>query len=181
MFSPLSMGTNRMLGVDASVPITTNNFEIRVFGMSSNNPASFADTLTLSTAEIGDIVENQDDIVVHYGNGLIRFPSKVSYADVDWTLNCFCEPDVVGQLQEWRNQVYDPRTELMGLPSQYMKNVYFIRYDGRGQARQALRCPGTWIKGLDFGAYSQTGGELVQVKTTLVISKAIYMGPDDLA
>lgn len=30
MFKPLYMGTNHMLGVDNYVPLTTNNFEVRI-------------------------------------------------------------------------------------------------------------------------------------------------------
>lgn len=87
--------------------------------MDGSAPTEFSDLLTLSTDEVGAIQEEQDSIVVHYGNGIIKFPSKVSFADVDWTLNCYCEPNVLEQLREWRRQVYDPDTEKMGLPSEY--------------------------------------------------------------
>ena len=85
MFKPLKLGTNHMLGQDSYVPLTTNNFEIRIYGMDGSAPSEFADLLTLSTDEVGEIQEDQDSITVHYGNGLIKFPSKVDYADVDWT------------------------------------------------------------------------------------------------
>ena len=126
MFTPLKLGTNHMLGVDNFVPLVTNNFEVRIYNMDGSSPTEFSDLLTLSTAEIGEIVEEQDSIVVHYGNGLIKFPSKVNYADVTWTLNCYCEPNVLEALREWRKQIYDPATEKMGLPSQYMRQVYFL-------------------------------------------------------
>ena len=178
MFTPLSLGTNHMFGVDAYVPLTTNNFEIRIYGMDGGNPTENADLLTLSTNDIGDIVEEQDTITVHYGNGIIKFPSKVSFSDVDWTLNCYCEPPVYQALRSWRAKVFDPDSEAMGLPSEYMRTAYFIRYDGKGNARDVIKCPGVWIKGLDNGGYNQEGG-LVQVKTTLVISKAIYLQQSD--
>ena len=131
--------------------------------MDGSAPTEFSDLLTLSTDEVGDIQEEQDSIVVHYGNGLIKFPSKVTFADVDWTLNCYCEPNVLESLRAWRKQVYDPDTEKMGLPSQYMKQVFFIKYDGQGNVRDVIRCPGTWIGSLDNGAMNQTGGEIVKV------------------
>lgn len=180
MFTPLHMGTNHMLGQDSYVPLTTNNFEIRIYNMDGSAPTEFADLLTLSTDEVGQIQEEQDTIVVHYGNGLIKFPSKVTFADVTWTLNCYCEPNVLEALREWRRQVYDPKTEKMGLPSQYMRNVYFIRYDGQGNVRDAIRCPGCWIGALSNGEMSQTGGSVVKVQVPLVISRAIYLTKDDL-
>ncbi len=180
MFKPIQMGTNHMLGLDTYVPLTTNNFEVRVYNMDGSSPTEFSDLLTLSTDEVGDIQEQQDSIVVHYGNGLIKFPSKVTFADVDWTLNCYCEPNVLDALREWRRQVYDPDTELMGLPSQYMRQVFFLRYDGQGNIRDGIRCPGTWIGALDNGAYNQTGGEVVKVRVPFVISRAIYMNAEDL-
>lgn len=179
MFSPLYMGTNHMLGVDNFVPLTTNNFEIRVYDMDGSSPTEFSNLLTMSTDEVGEIQEEQDSIVVHYGNGVIKFPSKVSFSDVTWTLNCYCEPNVLEQLRAWRKLVYDPQTERMGLPSEYMKLVYFIKYDGQGNTRDVIKCPGTWIGALSNGSMSQTGGEIVRATVPLVISRAIYLNSSD--
>lgn len=179
MFSPLAMGTNHMLGIDNYVPLTTNNFEIRIYNMDGSTPTEFSDLLTLSTDEVSEISESEDNIEVHYGNGIIKFPGKVTFDDVDWTLNCYCEPNVIQALRDWKNLVYDPVTEKMGLPSQYMRQVFFIKYDGQGNPRDIIRCPGTWIKALHNGNMNQTGSDLVKVSVTLVISKAIYMKPED--
>lgn len=180
MFSPICMGTNHMLGVDNYVPLTTNNFEIRIYNMDGSSPEEFSELLTLSTDEVGAISEDQDIITVHYGNGVIKFPSKVSFADVTWTLNCYCEPNVLEALRAWRRQVYDTETERMGLPSEYMRQVYFIRYDGQGNVRDVIKCPGTWIGALNNGDMNQTGGSVVKVQVPLVISKAIYLKAEDL-
>ena len=169
-----------MLGVDNYVPLTVNNFEVRIYNMDGSAPTEFSDLLTLSTDEVGAVQEEQDSIVVHYGNGLIKFPSKVTFADIDWTLNCYCEPNVLEALRAWRRQVYDPDTEKMGLPSEYMKNVFFIKYDGRGGVRDVIRCPGTWIGALNNGTHNQTGGELVKISVPFVISRAIYLKQSDL-
>lgn len=156
----------------------TNLFEDIRYNMDGSSPAEFSDLLTLSTNEVGQIVEEQDAITVHYGNGIIKFPSKVSFGEVTWSLNCYCEPNVLESLRAWRKQVYDPVTERMGLPSEYMRQVFFIKYDGQGNPRDVIRCPGTWIKGLENGNHNQEGG-MVMVQTTLVISRAIYMTPDE--
>lgn len=168
-----------MLGQDAWVPLTTNNFEIRVYNLDGSNPSEFSDLLTMSTDEVGSIKEEQDIISVHYANGVIKFPSKVTFSDVEWRLNCYCEPNVLESLRAWRKEVYDPDTEKMGLPSQYMKNVYFIKYDGQGNVRDVIKCPGTWIGALDNGSMNQQGGELVKVTVPLIISRAIYLKPED--
>lgn len=174
------MGTGHMLGVDSYVPLTTNNFEIRIYGMSGDAPTENSDLLTLSTDEIGEIAEDQDTIVVHYGNGVIKFPSKVTFSDVDWTLNCYCEPNVLEPLRDWREKVYNSTTEKMGLPSDYMRTVYFVRYDGAGGIRDCIKCPGVWIRGLKNGSMNQEGGQVVKVSCTLVISKAIYLKSDQI-
>ena len=148
--------------------------------MDGSSPTEFSDLLTLSTDSIGAIQEEQDSITVHYGNGLIKFPSKVSFANVTWTLNCFCEPNVLDSLRQWRNQIYNAQTEKMGLPSEYMRQVYFLRYDGQGNIRDAIRCPGTWIGALNNGEGNQAGGSLLQVSVPFVISKAIYLTASDL-
>lgn len=181
MFSPLYMGTNHMLGVDNFVPLTTNNFEVRIYGMDGSSPSEYSDLLTLSTDSIGEITEEQDSIVVHYGNGVIKFPSKVTFADVDWTLNCYCTPNVLESLRAWRKQIYDPETEKMGLPSEYMRQVYFIKYDGQGNPRDVIKCPGTWINGLHQGEMNQEGGNVVKISCQFVISRAMYLSSSDLS
>lgn len=181
MFSPIYLGTNHMLGTDNYVPLTTNNFEIRIYGNSEGNQSDNSQLLTLATSEIGEITEEQDTITVHYGNGLIKFPSKVSFSDVDWTLNCYCSPSVLTALRDWRKTVYDPSTERMGLPSEYMRTAYFIRYDGQGNVRDVIKAPGVWCRGLKNGNMNQEGGAIVQVGVTLVISKAEYLTQDQIA
>lgn len=148
--------------------------------MNGEAPTENADLLTLSTAEIGEIQEEQDVITVHYGNGVIKFPSKVTFSDVDWTLNCYCSPNVLGALREWRNQVFNADTERMGLPSEFMRTAYFIKYDGQGNPRDIIKAPGVWIRGLKNGAMNQEGGSLVQVGVTLVISKVSYLTGDQI-
>ena len=152
---------------------------MRIYNADGSQPGEFSELLTLSTDEVGSVQEAQDSIIVHYGNGIIKFPSKVTFNDVDWSLNCFCEPNVLEALRAWRRQIYDPDTEKMGLPSSYLRTVYFIKYDGQGQAKDIIRCPGTWINGLDNGSHNQTGGDVVKVRVQFVISKAIYMKPSD--
>ena len=148
--------------------------------MDGSSPAEFSDMLTLSTKEVSEIQEDQEIITVHYGNGIIKFPQKVGYRDIEWTLNCYTTPNVLEALRAWRKQVYDPLTECLGLPSQYMRQVYFIKYDGTGgQARDVIKCPGTWISSLHNGQMTQDGG-LVEVTCTFVISRAIYLKPEDI-
>lgn len=179
MFTPLYMGTNHMLGIDNFVPLTTNNFEVRVYNMDGSAPTEFSDMLTMSTDEVGAIEESEDIITVHYGNGLIKFPAKVDFSNVNWNLNCYCEPNTLENLRAWRREVFDPETELMGLPSQYMKLVFFIKYDGQGRPRDIIKCPGTWIGALNNGSHNQQGGEVVKVSVPFIISKAIYLKPED--
>lgn len=173
IFSPLALGTNHMLGVDNFVPLTVQNFELRLFNMDGSAMSANSDLLTLSTDSIGAIEENQDIIIVHYGNGIIKFPSKVSFNDINWTLNCYCSPNVLGALREWRSQVYDAKTEKIGLPSEYMKLCYIVRYDAQGNERDVLKMPGVWVSSLNYGDMNQQGGELVKVSLTLVVSKVI--------
>ena len=63
MFTPLKLGTNHMLGVDNFIPLTVNNFEIRIYNMDGSAPTEFSDLLTLSTDEVGEVVEEQESIM----------------------------------------------------------------------------------------------------------------------
>ena len=179
MFTPIAMGTNHMFGQDNYVPLMKQNFELRIYNMDGSVPTEFSTLLTLSTDTIGGINEEQDTIIIHYGNGIIKFPNKVTFNDVDWQLNCYCKPNVLEGLRAWRKLCYDSTDETMGLPSQYMKLGFAVRYDGQGNPRDGIKLPGVWIKGLENGDYDQSG-DIVKVRTTLVISKAEYLTQDDL-
>lgn len=179
MFSPLSLGTNHMLGSDAYVPLTTQNFEIRIYNMDGSTPEGNSDLLTLSTDSIGEISEEQDTITVHYGNGIIKFPSKINFPDVTWDLNCFCSPNVLAALRAWRQQVFNSKTEAIGLPSQYMKTAYIIRYDQQGNERDVLRLPGVWLSSLSYGEMNQQGGSVVKCSVGLVVSKVIPLSESE--
>lgn len=76
--------------------------------------------------------------------------------------------------------MYDPDTERMGLPSEYMKVVYFIRYDGQGNVRDVIKAPGVWIGALNNGEMSQEGGSLVKIQVPFVISRVIYLKQSDI-
>lgn len=176
---PYKLGTDHMLGHADYVPLTTNNFEVRIYDINGVQPSFSAINLTLSTDEIGSVSEDQDIITVHYGNGLIKFPAKVNFGNIDWTLNCYCKPGVLSALREWRRLVYDPDTQKMGIPEEYMMTVYFIKYDGRGVVRDVIKCPGTWIGALDNGSMNQQGGDVVKVKVPFIISRVIYSCSDE--
>ena len=178
MFKPLYMGTNHMLGQDAYVPVNEWNFEIRVYNMDGTTPDEYSDVLTLTTKSIDEISEDQQEIEVHYANGVVKYPGKVTYGDVNWTLNCFTSPNSLEALRAWRAKCYNTITEAMGKPSDYMRQVYFIKYGGAGEVLDVIKCPGTWIKDLSNGAMNQEGN-LVEVKVNLVISKVIYLNPAD--
>lgn len=178
MFTPLSMGTNHMLGQDNLVPITSNTFELRLFQLDGSQPAE-ANIMTLYTDEIGDIQEEQDIISVHYANGVQKFPAKVTFADIDWTLNYFCSPDVSQAIHEWRDQVYNGISERMGLPSEYMRNAYFIRYDGQGNPRKIIYLPCVWPGPVRETGGNQQGGEIVKISFPLVVSRMQYIKPED--
>lgn len=176
MFSvskPYHMGTNHMLGQNNYVPLMQQNFEVRIYDNNDSNLGEQYKYLTLSTNAVGAVRETQDIITVEYGNGIIKFPNKVKFDNVTWTLNCFCEPSVLDALRAWRRLIFDPDTEKMGLPSEYMKQVYFIKYDGQGNVRDVIECPGTWIGPLNNGEMRQEGG-IVTVTVDFIISKAKY-------
>lgn len=61
-----------------------------------------------------------------------------------------------------------------------MKQVYFIKYDGQGNVRDVIKCPGTWIGALNNGNMNQQGGEVVKVSVPFVISRAIYLKSSDI-
>lgn len=75
MFSSLHMGTNHMLGIDNFVPLTTNNFEVRIYNMDGSAQTENSDLLTLSTDEVGEVQEEQDSIVVHFRDCCFTFIS----------------------------------------------------------------------------------------------------------
>jgi hypothetical protein len=163
-----------MLGVDAYVPLLTNWFELRINNLGGDSYASFSNSIKLATSDISEFSVSYNEITVHYGNGYVKYPSKAAYTGVTLSLNCYCEPDILAEVELWHKQVQDAKTGARGVPSQYMKNIYVSRHDGTRNAnsvKSVMKWIGCWPNKIAFGNYNQQGDDIVKITIDITISK----------
>ena len=172
-------GTDHMIGQDDYMPYLKSKFEIRLYDVNSSNISSYSDILTLCTESLGDFSINYNPIEDHYGNDSYKFAGKPQYSDVTWTIKGYCGLDSQQALVDLNKQVFDPITEKTGRPSQYLKDAYVLRDSGDGDSNYSRiwKWRGVWISKLSFGDYDYKSSDIVKFNCTLVVSRAMYLGP----
>ena len=172
-------GTDHMIGQDDYMPYLKSKFEIRLYDVNSSNIASYSDILTLSTESLGQFSKSYQAIEDHYVNESYKFAGKPTYENVSWTIKGYCGLDSQQALVDMDAQVFDAVTEKTGRPSRYMKDAYVLRDSGDGDPNYSRiwKWRGVWLQKLSFGDHDYKASDIVKFNCTLVVSRAIYLGP----
>lgn len=178
--NPLQLGTYHMAQSNDFEPQRNNNFEVQITGLNSLTSvdkgraiaANASELITLSVATYSAPQINVSPIQVSYGNNKIKFAGLPEFPDSSIVLNDYIGINVEKILSAWQKLVYDPKTQVVGLASNYKKNAYLIEYAPDGtQARQWMLV-GCWPSALQLGDFNQEGGSVRQVTITLTYDYA---------
>lgn len=166
---PLQLGTYHMANDNAFEPQRTNNFEVQITGLGTEQ----SQVITLSVASYDAPTISQQPIEINYGNNIIKFAGKPSFQDSNITLNDYIGKEVEKILSDWQKLSYDYNTQKIGWASDYKKTGYLIEYDPSGGSPRQWMLVGCWLSSLQLGNFSQDGNAVRQVTCTLVYDYAI--------
>jgi len=169
-YSPQYLNTNHMFENDSYVALTVNQFQVRLHNVHGNDPTSYAEDLDFSTAQLAPFTSQREVIPIHFVHGVYKVPGKTTWNDVSWTVNWFCEPDIIETVKALDKSVYNPRSGKQGTPSIYAKTLTYSRFDGQGMPRAVCRARGVWLGNVDYGQNDMVGGSVAQIQLTLTIS-----------
>lgn len=179
--NPLQLGTYHMAQSNDFEPQRNNNFEVQITGLSGLTTvdkgraisSNAGNLITLSVASYSAPQINVSPINVSYGNNKIKFAGLPEFPDSSIVLNDYIGIGVEKILSAWQKLVYDPKTQKVGLASEYKKDAYLIEYAPDGTQARQWRLVGCWPSQLQLGDFNQEGNTVRQVTITLTYDYVI--------
>jgi hypothetical protein len=137
--------------------------------MLSGRSDNFDMDITLSVASASAPNLSVDAIEVPYVNNTRKYAGKPSFGDSNVVINDFIGMDTELILLSWFSLVYDDVSEIIGLASEYKKTAYLYEFAPDGSNIRKWELSGIWPTSLEFGDYTQDGGDRRQLSMTLTM------------
>lgn len=158
----------------------TNTFKFYVKGLSGmlsipNNEyaqTNAEDVLTISVNKAKVPHFTTSPITVKRGNNTIKFAGAPEFGAGEIELNDYIGAGTKDILLAWQAQVYDVRTEKVGLATDYKKDAYLLEYTPDFQLVRTWKLFGCWISGLSEGEYSHDSADKRSITATIEYDKA---------
>ena len=121
-----------------------------------------------------------DSTEVHHFNDRFYLAGKPSFSEIEFSMY---DAQVEGKyasihLEEWRDKVYDPRTNIM-LPAEpvgggvsYKRDCKLVQYDGAGNTKLTWDLLGVFPRVVNFNDLDYSSSDACMVNCTLRIDKA---------
>ncbi len=154
----------------AYAPQLGNNFMIEIAGLAGD--AKDLILLSLASTSIPD--EESDSIPLHYGNETRYVAGKPTYTAIPMAIHDYVDREVRKSLIEWRRQVYDPATGLIGLPGVYKKEASLILVASDNTHYRVCRLIGVWPQKVIGGKLDMGKAEPVMIDVTLQYDRHIW-------
>lgn len=161
---PVSMGPNHLSNVKTYEIQRTNNFELVIEG--------FGDEFTLSVESCPLPNVSNDPIELAYGNSKVKVAGQASFDDIELTVKDAIGADMEAKLWEWRKQVYNPETDLIGWAADYKRNGRIHQYAPDGTYQRSWRVLGIWPTNFNPGDMNYDGSDKKVISMTLSVDKA---------
>jgi len=117
--------------------------------------------------------ETNSPIDVNFGNEVRKVAGRATFEDLSLVLKDFVDQQVVEQMIQWRRQVYDPNTGVIGLARDYKKQGEVIMFGPNGETQRTWKLYGVWPSKLDPGGGNMNANENNKITVTITIDKAI--------
>lgn len=178
---PYKLGAYHMIGHDDWEPQRTNNFELiipnlgQLYSIDTGlaMPGNASELLTLSLKSVNAPGTNIDALKVSYGNNSINFAGKPTYTDVEAVFNDFIGIQTERILMAWSKLVYNPKTEEIGMASEYKRDGYLMEYAPNGKFVRKIQCQGIWPGTVKPGDFDNDDNSIRQISVTFYIDVAM--------
>ena len=170
--SPKQLGVQHMVNsTDPAMwePQRTNNFEVQICGLDDND----SEDILLSVATFSPPSTTISPIEVHYHNNSLKVAGKPTTSEATIVVNDYIGLDMQHKLQRWYNKTYDPKTQKIGLASEYKKSGTITEFAPNGTLPRSWTLKGVWMSDFKLGEYDQQGNAIRQLTATLQVDYCI--------
>lgn len=156
---PMHLSNNRTFEVQR-----TNNFEVVFEGLSED--------ITLSVSSFSPVNISNEPIELSYGNSKVKVAGQAAFDDASLVVNDYIVADIEKQLNDWRNQVFNPETMTIGWAEDYKRNGRLYQYGPDGTVQRVWRLIGAWPTGLEMSEFNYEGSDKKQVTMPMAVDQA---------
>ena len=168
-----NLGTKSLMA-DMSVrykwePQRTNHFEVTI----SKFDAATTEVISLAVSTFSLPNITNDPIEVPHGNSRIKFAGQASFGGSEsLEVIDYVGVDIEGIILGWKNQVYNPATDTMGLAAEYKRDIFVTEFSPDGKQLSKWQLEGAWPSGVAFGdTLSMDGSEVKKITMTIAYDK----------
>jgi len=151
-------------------PQHQNNWMLEVAGLDGDDK----DLIVLSLVSSALPNESNDEVEIPYGNEKRYVAGQATYETIPLVVNDYVDREVRTALLNWRRQVYDPETGLVGLPSEYKKEGEIIIMASNNTQQRICRLIGLWPQAMNGGTLDMTSADPVQIELTLRYDRSVW-------
>ena len=146
-------------------PQRTNHFEVTITGL----PAELS--LAVNMFSLPNVTN--DPIEIPHQNSRIKFAGQTNFGGAEsLEVIDYVGLDTEGMMNDWRKEVYDPKTDKMGIASVYKKEATVTEYSPDHEVLRQWKLVGVWCSGVAFGdTLSMDGSEVKKITCTIAYDR----------
>lgn len=131
--------------------------------------ALLCDSMKLPKTTVGTVV-------VPYGNDETKVAGKAKTSNGSVVIRDAVAPDIVGALNSWFLQVFDPVTGKMTYPHKYRKSGEATLYDIEGNLIRTVKFSNVWLDSqpISDNTYSWDNADIVKIAVNLIMDHVYY-------
>lgn len=111
--------------------------------------------------------EGNEAVEVHHGNSKAYQAGKASFEGGSFTFADMMGLNVAEKLNEWRNQVYDKETGVMGWQEAYKRSIEITAHGPDGQVYCTWVLHGAWPSSVNWGQLDYNANDKRTVEATI--------------
>ncbi len=109
---------------------------------------------------------------VKYGNSQIKLPGAASFSEGELTVYDSIDLDTEKTLADWREKVYNPKTEAIGRAGSYKVDGTITQFTPDGTVGRQWKLEGIWPSSFKPGEMSNDSSEVKSMSLTLQYDRA---------
>lgn len=147
-------------------PQRTFDFELEIYGIPG------AENIKLAVDSAFIPLSTNEVITVNYLGEERKVAGKAKFAGGSIVVKDFVDEDIAGNLQAWRDLVYDPQSGAIGRATQYKKQGNLILFAPDFSGSRSFKLEGVWPSGLSASNLSYANSGVVNVTLAITFDRA---------
>jgi hypothetical protein len=130
------------------------------------------DVITMTIEQGFTPTEMNEVIELPYGNETQYVAGKARWEFGQLSIRDMVDKDVAKYIDEWRRQVYDPKTGDIKFAREYKSQGNIILLDPSGGSQRMFKVIGLWPQQVSFGDLDYSNSDIVRIQVVVAFDRA---------